>query len=103
MSDDKSLDELKQEITRLNKKIEQVDDWANSIYMVLQSALDYLLPECPQAREKLNHQLAMQTEQYEQMERNGQTHTLDGIPLERFEASKKLYRHLELLGVWEKK
>lgn len=101
MNDKQRIAELEQEIVTLRKKIDQVDDWANGIYMALQYTLCALLPECDVARKKLQKLLALEAKQYEQMERQGLTHTSEGMPLERFEASKILYRTLEVSDVWD--
>lgn len=95
---------LQQEIERavapLRRELDQLDDWANGVFVALEDALVPLLRAHPDVARQLAPLWQQAAQRHEQLERSaGQAddyHETVGL----LEPRKMLYRRLALLGVW---
>lgn len=84
----------------LKAEINQVDDWANGVFVVLRDVLPYLLRTFPELARNVAPQWSAAALDFDQIDVHGHPAKADE-PLEFLEARKMLYRTLALLGVWE--
>lgn len=84
----------------LKAEINQVDDWANGVFVVLMDVLPYLLKTFPELARTVAPQWNAAALDFDRIAVHGHPAKPDE-PLEFLEARKMLYRTLALLGVWE--
>lgn len=84
----------------LKAEINQVDDWANGVFVVLRDVLPYLLKTFPELARDMAPQWSAAALDFDRIDVQGHPAKPDE-PLEFLEARKMLYRTFALLGVWE--
>lgn len=93
------IDALRQEVAQLRRQVDATDDWANGVYLALETVLPVLLrghPLAEKARDLLHFQALAHEDLLAHPEKEGDLHG----KASRLEASKMLYDQLALLGVW---
>jgi hypothetical protein len=90
---------VEQAVTPLRVQIEQVDDWANGVYVALSEVLVPLLKLQPELALYLQPLWADAAHRYAQLEHSVQADDFHET-LELLEARKMLYEHLDLLKAW---
>lgn len=90
--------ELRSEVARLRKEIDQVDDWANGIFGLLAQVMPHLLRNHPEV-EKVQGLLQAAEQRYEELQAHPER-AEHGETAGQYEAPKMLYRVLGLVGVW---
>lgn len=84
----------------LKAEINQVDDWANGVFVVLRDVLPYLLKTFPELARNVAPHWGAAALDFDRIDVHGHPAKPDES-LEFLEARKMLYRTLALLGVWE--
>lgn len=97
MGDETEL--LRREIAQLREQIDAVDDWANGLHLVLVQVLPHLLRGHPEAG-KVKQLLQASAQRYEELLVHPERAHEPDEKAALLEASKMLYRQLELLNVW---
>ncbi|MHB8949325.1 MAG: hypothetical protein ACYC4S_09695 [Rhodoferax sp.] len=84
----------------LKAEINQVDDWANGVFVVLRDVLPYLMKTFPELARNVAPHWSAAALDFDRIDVHGHPAKPDE-PLEFLEARKMLYRTFALLGVWE--
>lgn len=87
-----------QAVAPLRREIDQLDDWANGLFLVLADILPPLLRSHPEVAGKIAPHWQRVSETFETLKACGRCHTDDGEPLEQLEARKMLYGISVVLG-----
>lgn len=92
--------EIEKAVAPLRQEIDQVDDWANGVFVALQDVLIALLKIQPALADELVPMWKLASERYQQLEQApGQADDFDETTY-LLEARKMLYRQLAALGAW---
>lgn len=91
---------LRAEVERLRARIEEVDNWANGVFAVLQDVLLPLLKAQPELARHLEPRWRSAAEDYERLRAGGSLPEEADMPLEQLEPAKMLYRQLTHSGAW---
>jgi hypothetical protein len=90
--------DLTKEIEALRGQIDETDDWANGVFLLMEQILPFLLRGHPEL-DKIEKLLQASAERYEELQAHPER-AEDGETAGLYEARKILYRHMALLGVW---
>lgn len=85
-------------IDALHGQIDATDEWATSVFLLLEQILPFLLRGHPDIA-KIQQLLKHSEERFEALEVHPEQ-AQDGETASRYEAAKIMYRQLALLGVW---
>lgn len=91
--------EIERVVAPLRQQIDQVDDWANGVFVVLSDLLVPLLKKHPDVALELEPLWRYASEQYDKLDGSGQAedfHETQGL----LEARKMLYRQLQTFRAW---
>lgn len=95
MTDPATQEELRQ----LRQQLQATEEWAEGVYVLLETVLAHLLRGHPRAP-ALGQQLQRMAAQHDRLEQQPELATDEDPRASHLEPAKMLYRHLALLGVW---